>query len=131
MEDLIKNLTSQLNIDEGQATGGLGLLLKLAQDKLDLGDFSKITSIVGSDNINTLLSKAPNPESSGGLMGALGGLASSLGASKLGSLATLSAGFKQLNMGSDTLSSFGRIVVAHLKNEGGDDVKAAIKKFLG
>ena len=62
MEELIKQVVSQLGVQEGQAKGGVGLLLKLAQDKLG-GDFSKITDVIGGadDLIKVLLERIEVP----------------------------------------------------------------------
>ena len=82
--ELLQMLTSQLNVSEEQASGGAGLLFKLAQDKLSSGEFSQIASAI--PGINDLISSAPE---SGGLASAIGGLASSFGggAGQLGDLA--------------------------------------------
>jgi hypothetical protein len=45
MNELISMLVKQVGVQEGQAQGGAGLLLKLAQDKLG-GDFSKVAQYI-------------------------------------------------------------------------------------
>jgi hypothetical protein len=47
--DLISTLTQNLGVSESQATGGAGLLFKLAKDKLPAGDFAKVASAVPGD----------------------------------------------------------------------------------
>lgn len=84
---------------EEQATGGAGLLLKLAQDKLGGGEFAHIAENV--PGIEDMLAAAPS-EGGGGLMGAIGGLMSSVGggAGNLGALASMAGGFDKLGLDS-------------------------------
>lgn len=127
MNDLIQMLTSQLNLDQGQAEGGVGLLLKVAQEKLGAGDFSQLAGAI--PDASKLLSAAP--AAGGGLLGALGGLASSLGGGKLGTLAELAAGFEKLGVGGDIARQFGPIVLAYLQKNGSGQALDIVKKLLG
>jgi hypothetical protein len=43
MQELILQLVQSLGVQENQAKGGVGLIMKLAQDQLG-GDFSKIAT---------------------------------------------------------------------------------------
>jgi len=128
MNDLIQMLTSQLNLDQGQAEGGVGLLLKVAQEKLGAGDFSQLAGAI--PDASKLLSAAP-ASGGGGLLGALGGLASSLGGGKLGTLAELAAGFEKLGVGGDIARQFGPIVLAYLQKNGSGQALDIVKKLLG
>lgn len=125
--ELLQMLTSQLGISEEQASGGAGLLFKLAQEKLSSEEFSQISgAIPGTD---ALISSAP---SAGGLAGMLGGLASSFGgsASQLGSLASLAGSFSKLNLDADMIGKFIPIVLSFVQSQGGDTVKNLLEKVL-
>ena len=95
--ELIDLLTNTLGVNADQATGGAGLLFKLAKEKLGDTDFSQISQHV--PGVNELIESAPE---SGGIAGALGGLASALGSSgsELGNLASLAGGFSKLELDS-------------------------------
>lgn len=71
------------------------------------------------------------PES-GGLAGALGGLASSFGGGvgQLGNLASLADGFKSLNLESSQNSQFIPIILSFVQSKGGDIVKNILEKAL-
>ncbi|NEO65731.1 MAG: DUF2780 domain-containing protein, partial [Moorea sp. SIO4G2] len=79
--------------------------------------------------INDLLQAAPK---SGGMMGALGGLAASVGGGvgQLGTLASLAAGFDQLGMDSGKISKFIPIVLSFVQSQGGDEIKNLLAKVL-
>ncbi len=129
--DIVQKLMESLGINEGQAKGGLGLLLKLAKEKLASGDFAKLAeAIPGAKDIITAA-----PATLGGLMGAIGGLVGSLAgkaggaASNLGSLASLAQGFKELNLDGDMIQKFTATVIAHLKEKGGSSVAGLLEKL--
>ena len=125
--ELLQILTSQLSVSEEQASGGAGLLFKLAQDKLSSGEFSQIAGAI--PGINELISSAPE---SGGIAGAIGGLASSLGggAGQLGDLASLASGFSKLNLDADMVGKFIPIVLSFVQSQGGDTLKGLLEKVL-
>lgn len=128
MTELIQQITSQLNIDASQAEGGVGLIAKLAQDKLG-GDFSQLTSAV--PGLADMVSKAP--ESGGaasGLGGMVGSALSAVGASDLGNLASLAGGFKALGLDAGMVAQFAPLVTNYLTENGGDTVKALLDKVL-
>lgn len=125
--ELIQILTSQLGISNDQASGGAGLLLKMAKEKLGGADFSQVANAV--PDVEKLISSAP---AAGGLGSALGGLASSFGggAGQLGDLAALAGGFKKLNMSSDVISKFIPIIMSFVQSKGGDAVKGILEKAM-
>ncbi len=126
--DLVTMLTSQLGINEDQAAGGAGLLFKMAKEKLGDGDFSKIANAV--PDVANLIGKAPESDSSGGLMGAIGGIASALGAEKLGGLANLASGFSKLNLDESMISNFIPIILNFVKDKAGDEVMGLLSKVF-
>ncbi|ACF10968.1 conserved hypothetical protein [Chlorobaculum parvum NCIB 8327] len=126
--ELLNMLTSQLNVSEQQASGGAGLLFKLAQEKLGAGEFSQITEAI--PGIDRLISSAPD---SGGLSSVLGGLASSFGGSggQLGNLVSLAGGFSKLNLDADMIAKFVPIVLSFVKSQGGDALEGMLANVLG
>ena len=71
---IVDEIMKQVGVSKEQAEGGLGLIFKLAKDKLG-ADFSQVSSVV--PEANGLIGKAPaeEQEAGGGLMGMLGGMA--------------------------------------------------------
>jgi hypothetical protein len=120
--ELTDQLTSNLGVNESQAKGGAGLLLKLAKDKLSGGDFSRVSAAV--PGIDGLIGAAP----SGG--GALGGLGEVFGGGGLGSLAGLAGGFANLGLDAGMIGKFIPIVLSFVQSKGGDQVKGILEKVL-
>ena len=127
--ELIQLLIKNLGVDEKQAQGGLGLLLKLAQEKLGAGDFSKLAELIPT--ATEMIKGAPS--TSGGLMGAIGGLAASFGgkAADLGSLAGLAQGFQNLNLDKSMIQKFAAQAIAFVKAKGGDSLAKSVEGLLG
>jgi hypothetical protein len=125
--ELIDLLTKNLDIEEGQAMGGAGLLFNLAKEKLGDMDFSKVAQHV--PGVNDLINSAPE---SGGVAGALGGLASALGGGtpELGNLAALAGGFSKLGLDSGMISKFIPVMLSFLESKGGGSVKGVLEKAL-
>jgi hypothetical protein len=137
--ELIQQLVSSLGVNEDQAKGGAGLLFNLAKEKLGTGDFQQLADNI--PGITDLLGAAPAPSTAasagGGLMGALGGVAASLGAGGLGgkmeglgNLANLASGFSQLGLSSDMVAKFVPVVLSFVQNQGGDGLKDLLAKAL-
>jgi hypothetical protein len=119
-------LTDQLGIKESQAQGGAGLIFNLAKEKLGGGDFSKIADVI--PGIGDMMKSAP--DSGGGLMGAIGGLASSFGGDSLGNLAQLAGGFSKLGLDSGMIGKFIPIILSFVEGKGGESIKALLEKVL-
>ena len=125
--ELIQLLTESLGVQESQAEGGAGLLFQLAKDKLGDDDFAKVASYV--PGIENLLSSAPE---AGGMMGALGGLASPpiAEAAGIGSLMSLAGGFSKLGLDSGMIAQFLPIILSFVQNQGGDEIKNLLENVL-
>lgn len=126
--NILALLTEQLGISETQAEGGLGLLLKIAQEKLATEEFGQIANLI--PNADGLISAAP--ETSGGLGGLMGGLLSSFGGSlggNLGDFASLASGFKELDMDAGLITEFLPVVISFLKSEGGDEISSLLDRI--
>ena len=130
MTELIGQLVSNLGVDEGQAKGGLGAILNLAKDKLDGGDFSKITDAISGSS--ELMSAAPEAKAEGGgLGGMLGSVTSALGVGgNLGNLASLAGAFSSLNLDASMIGKFAPVVMGFLKEKGGDALPSILEKVM-
>lgn len=134
MMELVQMLTSNLGVNEDQAKGGAGMLFNMAKEQLGTSEFQQIADAV--PGIGNLISAAPSADgggdSGGGVMGMLGGLASSLGenAGGLGSLATLAGGFSKLGLDAEMVGKFVPQVLQYVQNQGGDGVKNLLEKVL-
>ena len=123
--DLIQEIMKQVGVDETQAKGGAGALFKVAQDKLDGADFSKLAGAI--PGIDDLIKSVP---SGSGMSGMLGGLAKSFGGADLGSLAALVGSLSSLNLDKDTLSKFLPVILSYLKDKGLGDIVEKIVKAI-
>ena len=125
--ELIDLLTNTLGVNADQATGGAGLLFKLAKEKLGDTDFSQISQYI--PDVNELIESAPE---SGGIAGALGGLASALGGSgsELGNLASVVGGFSKLELDSGMIGKFIPVILSFVESKGGGAVKGLLEQAL-
>lgn len=127
MNELIQQLISQIGVNQDQAEGGVGLLLKVAQEKLSSGDFAEVAKAI--PGAAALLGAAP---ANGGGSSLIGSLASALGGGgKLGTLAELVGGFGKLGINADTARQFGPVILDYLQKNGSSQAVAVIKKLLG
>jgi len=124
--ELVQQLISNLGLSEEQAQGGAGLLLGLLKDKLSETDFAQVSGAVPDSE--GLIEKAP--EAGGGLGGLLGGVASALGGSQLGELASLAGGFSKLGLDADMIGKLVPILVSFLESKGGEGVAGIVSKVL-
>ena len=122
--DLLGLLTDQLGISDEQAAGGAGMILKMAKDALG-GDFSQITDAI--PELSGLVDQAPE---SNGLMGAIGGLASSFGGGDIGSLLSLGSGFSKLGLDADMIPKFIPIILDFVNGNGGSGIMNLLSKVL-
>jgi hypothetical protein len=125
MSDLIGDLVSKLSIQESQAEGGAGLLLKLAQEKLG-SDFSKIERVV--PRVKDLISSIPKV---GGTSKGIGGLLGNFGSSKakgMSDFAGVESGFTQLKLESRMVAKFIQIILDFVKGKGAHEVTTLLSK---
>jgi hypothetical protein len=124
--ELIEQLVKNLGVSENAAKGGSGLLFKMAKEKLGSDDFSKIANIV--PGVSDMIKSAPDA----GVLGSIGGLASSFGggAAQIGNLASLAGGFSKLGLDSGMIGKFIPIILAFVQSKGGDVAKALLEKAL-
>lgn len=124
MNELVQQLVSQLGVQEGQAKGGAGLLLKVAQSKLG-GDFGKVAALI--PGVQDLIGAAPSTPSAAGV---LGGLAGALGGGKAADLAALAGGFGQLKLDPAMIGKFVSILSAFIRSKGGEEVVKLLTNAL-
>ncbi len=129
---IVEDIMKQVGVTQDQAEGGLGLIFKLAKEKLG-PEFSQVAQVV--PNVNQLIGKAPadeaaGEEAGGGLMGMLGGIADKLGVGGLGKLVELVAGFKKLGLDAETLQKYVKVVMTFIESKGGAAVKDLLNKVL-
>lgn len=120
--DLVGLLTSQLGVSSQQASGGAGLLFKMAQEKLSLQQFSQLTSAV--PEASRLLGAAPS--TGGGMMGMLGKAVGGKG----GDLAALAGGFSKLGMDPGMIKKFMPLVLNYVQQQGGAGVAGLLQQAL-
>jgi Protein of unknown function VcgC/VcgE (DUF2780) len=125
MNELVKMLSSQLNISDDQASGGLGSLMSVAQ-KFMGDDFSQISKAL--PGLTQTMSQAP--EVSSGLGGMLGGVMSALGQeeSSLAQMTKLASQFKGLGLEPSMIGQFLPVVIGYLKNSNNPQVADLVQK---
>jgi hypothetical protein len=97
----------------------------MAKDKLGADEFSEVENAI--PETDDVIRSAPE---SGGIAGALGGIASSLGAEKLGNIASLSGGFSKLGLDSGMIGKFAPIILSFVQSKGGDTAKSILEKVI-
>jgi hypothetical protein len=98
-------LTKQLGVTDTQASGGVGSMLKLAQEKLSAGDFDQIAkAIPGSDKY-------------------LASAKQLLGGANVGDKAGLQSAFSKLGMSPSMVDKFTPIVTQFVGGTGGEQAK--------
>jgi len=122
MADLVAELANQCGISPDLARQGLGTLLSFFKDKLSPETYSQISSAIGTCDLEATADAcegSPAAASSGGLMGAIGDMASKLlGGGEAGELVSklTKQGFTP-----DQLATFLPSVLQCLKGKLSDD----------
>ncbi len=124
--NLVEQIIQKLGVSKEQAEAGLGLILKLAKDKLG-ADFSQVSNVI--PEANHLVDAAPSAEKSAG-GGLLGMLVDKVGLGGLGKLADLAASFQKLGLDMDKLQEFVMTILAFVESKGGTVVKDLLNKVL-
>ncbi len=126
--ELIQQLTQALEVDEGQAKGGAGLIFKMAKEQLGDSDFAQVASVI--PGLGDLIGEAPTAGK--GIAGAVGGLAGMMGGSggQLANMAALAGGFSQLGLNPAMATKFIPIILSFTQSKGGDQVKDILAGIL-
>ncbi|HHH39913.1 MAG TPA: DUF2780 domain-containing protein [Sedimenticola sp.] len=126
---LIGAATSQLGVNEQQASGGMGALLGAAKQNLGGDKYGELLSMVPS--LSGLAGSAATTAtgSSGG--GLLGAAASALGGgSGLGQAAQLAETFQGLGLSPDMVGRFAQVALDYVQGEGGAQAMELLKSGL-
>jgi hypothetical protein len=123
--DLVETLRTQLGVNDRQATGGAGAVLKLAQERLGPAEFSIVEEAV--PGAGDLLGQAP---ALGAAPGELGGASSALGLGDLGGLTPLTGAFSILGMSPELIPQFTDIVLEYVQSGGGEPVAGLLQRAL-
>jgi hypothetical protein len=104
-QDLTGMFTKQLGVTETQAAGGVGAMLKLAQEKLAAGDFDQVANAI--PGAPEYLAKAKQL----------------LGGGNIGNKAGLQDAFFKLGMSSEMVDKFTPILTQFVGQTGGEQAK--------
>ncbi|CAD6880868.1 hypothetical protein [Methylomonas albis] len=124
---LINILVGQLGISPQQALGGVGSIFSVAQQRMNPGDFSQLSSSV--PGMDRYLSSVPQQASAAGsqsLLGAAGGLMGG----QFGSLANLAGSFQSLGMNPSIVSQFVPVVLQYVQNQSGASAMSLLQHAL-
>ena len=124
--NIVEQVIQQLGVSKEQAEAGVGLILKLAKEKLGT-DFSQVSNVI--PEANHLVDAAPAEEKSAG-GGLLGMLVEKVGLGGLGKLTELVASFQKLGLDMDKLQAFVKTILAFVESKGGAVVKDLLNKVL-
>ena len=130
MNELIQRLTGELDLTPAQAEGGVGMLIKMAQDHLGGGEADELRGAV--PDAEAMERQAPGTGAAeGGVMGALGGLAGKLGGERAAAGAGLLGGLDKLGIDAATAAKFLPVVLGFLRDKGHGGLAEKLGGFLG
>jgi len=129
--NLVKMLTSQLDVTEKQATGGAGSLFGMAKELLPKTDYSKVAGAI--PGIGDLIKSAPavsktTADSSDKLVDltqGLGAITEAVG--KAGKYAAVYDQFKKLGLDMNMVSKFVPVILSFAESAGGETVMKILK----
>jgi len=124
--DLTSLLTSQLNVTDKQAAGGVGSILSYAKDSLPKNKYTTLANAI--PNADSLIKMAPSVSSAGGAMSALSGAMG--GSSKAGGIASLASQFSSLGLSSDMVGKFVPVIMNYFKGSGKTDAMGILSSLL-
>lgn len=127
---LIGILTGQLGINQQQALGGAGSIFQVAQQRMQPGDFSRLSSAV--PGMDRYLAAAPQPVAANGssnLWAAAGNLMGGP-SSNLGSLVALAGTFQSLGMNADMIGRFVPVMLQYVQQQGGAATMSLLEDSL-
>lgn len=125
--DLLGNLMA-LGLDQNQAEGGMGALLKMAQGSLSGSEFSSLSNAIpGADK---MLSAVPALDSGSGMSGLLSGAGGSLGNSLQGSALVYDA-FEKLGISRELAAPMVDVAKNYLQANASEDTVGLLMKGLG
>ncbi len=127
---LINILTGQLGINPQQAMGGAGSIFQVAQQRMQPGDFSRLSSAVpGMDQYLAAVPSQVAPNGSNALWNAAGNLMGGP-SSNLGSLVSLVGTFQTLGMNTDMIGRFVPVMLQYVQQQGGSATMSLLETAL-
>jgi hypothetical protein len=123
--DLVNHLVETLGITETQAKGGTGLIMRVAQQKLNSGDFNQIANTI--PGLNNLIKTAPEIT---GTEKALRTATGTTGGKVTGNLTTIAGGFTKLGMDTGMITKFIPVVLTYVQSTGGNTTRSILEKVL-
>ena len=125
MKELVDQLVNVLRIDERQARGGAGVLLKAARDKVGTQEFASMLG--GLNGLDDLIRQAPQ---AGGLGKLFGGLASTVGGSHGALVANIVSGFGSLGLSTEHAKQMAPVILQFVRGKLGGDTADRLEKAL-
>lgn len=126
-QGLVNLLVGQLGVSPQQALGGVGSIFSVAQQRLNPGDFSKLSqSVPGMDRY---LSAVPRQTAASGSSSLLGAAGSMMGG-QVGNLANLAGSFQSLGMNPSMVSQFVPVVLQYVQNQSGPGAVSLLQQAL-
>ncbi|MCU0760256.1 MAG: DUF2780 domain-containing protein [Steroidobacteraceae bacterium] len=125
MKELVELLVKTVGVDERQARGGAGVLLKAARDKLGPQEFG--TMLGNLPGLDELIRQAPQP---GGLGKLFGGLASTVGGGQGALVAGIVSGFGSLGLGTDHARRMAPVIMEFVRARVGTETADRLEKAL-
>jgi hypothetical protein len=120
-DELVKLLTSELNVTNDQAMGGAGALFNLAKEELSSDEFDQVSKAVPdmSGYLNAI------PSLGGGGTGMLGKATQTL----VG-MPAVTAAFEKLGLSQDMVGLFTPLLVNYVDKKGGEAVGNLLRKVF-
>jgi hypothetical protein len=122
---LIDDITGKLGLDQGQAEGAVGAIMKLAQGKLAPDHVGELKTLI--PGLDGMMQRAPAGGGGGGLLGGLGGM---LGG-KLGEIAKVVGALESLGIDKSKLGALADVVLGFIKAKGSPGLQGAVQQLLG
>lgn len=123
MDELIKQLTSQLGIDESVAKNAAGKAMAMVKSHAGDDLFSKISSAVpGVEEMAAADDDDAAEPAGGGMLGKLAGMASSAIGGKAGGGLEIASALTSTGLGTDQVGGFMTMLVNFLKEKVGSEV---------
>ena len=122
--DLVNQLVETLGITEEQARGGTGLIMRVAKQRLNHGDFNQVANTI--PGLNNMIKIAPEIT---GTEKALRTATSTTGtAANL--ITEIGNGFTELGMDTGMVTRFVPVVLTYVQSTGGNTTRSILEKVL-
>lgn len=127
MQALIDTLMLKLGVDDRQARGGMGALLRAAREKLGEAGLRDLTASLQGLDVEGLIREAPQPGAAGRLFG---GLTRSVGGGNAAILAEVVAAFGKLGMSPERAHRFMEVMQSYVREHADPGAIERLEKVL-